>query len=239
MQMLDMRDGVPVADAAQRLGVSRSEVYRLISSGVIASREFAGRHVIPRSEVRRLEHAPRPVGRPFAPHVAWQLIGMLSGRDPSGLGASRRSQLRRHLREAEPEPFAGRLRSRAARRLRYAHPSQLQKLAGDPRLLLSGASALEHVSEVDLVAHDRSSLGAYVRQRDLRELESDYVLAKGSDVPNVLLRVVDVAEDVLASYEHAPGVLVALDLLESVDSRSADAGRRLFAQVLDEAQAQL
>lgn len=235
MQSLDVRDGLAVPEVAAELGISSKAVYRLISNGVIVSKRVAGRYVVPRSELRRLEHAPRPAGRPFAPHVAWQLIGMLAGLEPAEVSASRRSQLRRHIREAASEDLAGRLRSRAERNLLYAHPSQLEKLASDDRLFLSGISVVNELSQADLVVHDPSELEAYVDPDDLHGLVHDYVLARDVSAPNILLHVAQGHGDVLPHFENAPPVLVALDLIESADSRSSNAGWRLFNELLDDA----
>lgn len=235
MQSLDVRDGLAVPEAAAELGVSSKAVYRLISNGVIVSKHVAGRHVVPRSELRRMEHAPRPVGRPFAPHVSWQLIGMLAGLEPAGVSASRRSQLRRYIREAEPEDLAGRLRKRAHRELLYAHPSQLEQLRGDERMFLSGISVVDEIPGADLVVHDESELEAYVDPADLDGLVRDHVLARAVPAPNILLHVAKGHGDVLPQFDSAPSALVALDLIESADSRSSNAGWRLFNGLLEDA----
>ncbi len=59
--------------------------------------------VVSRSQprTRRLERLPRPVGRPFSPGSGWAMLALLAGDDVPYLSAPRRSQLRRHLYDAD------------------------------------------------------------------------------------------------------------------------------------------
>lgn len=230
--MQDLRDSVAADVAAGRLGRSPHEVRRLLRAGHVCAHRRAGRWLVPVSEVRRLQRLPQPVGRPFSPGTAWALLAMLSGCEPQGLSAPRRSQLRRHLREADGHELAARLGRRANRRLMYAHPSMLGALAADPRVVLTGVAAAEDAG-ARLVAADNDDIEGYVGERDVAGLCSAFGLVDAEAVANVLLLVVDDPAQVPHRSGIAAAPVVGLDLWESGDARAADEGRRLFQLALE------
>lgn len=231
--MPNLTDVLDLPQAAQRLGVSRSEMYRLIDSGAVDAHKFAGRWFISVEELRRTESAPRPVGRPFSPAASWALIRLLSHLDVPDLSASRRSQLRRHLREDTSQELAGRLRRRALRRTLFAHPSALPRLLNDPAVVPSGLSALEEVG-ADLTVAEASVAEGYVHDRDVTRLVAAHALTQEPHSTNLVLHVVDDAAHVPTRVGVAVPAMVALDLIESGDTRTAGAGWELWAQLLAE-----
>ena len=225
--MQDLRDSVAADVAAARLGRSPHEVRRLLRDGQVCAHRRAGRWFVPVSEVRRLQRLPQPVGRPFSPGSAWALLTMLAGEDPAGLSAPRRSQLRRHLLDADIDELAARLARRANRRLVYAHPSMLQALAADPRVVLTGLVAAER-AVASLVAADSDEVEGYVAESDIGGLYAGHGLIDAEEVANVVLRVVDDAVKVPCRSGVAAAPVVGLDLWESGDARASEEGQRLF-----------
>ena len=230
--MQDLRDSVAADVAAGRLGRSPHELRRLLRAGQVCAHRRAGRWWVPVSEVRRLQRLPQPVGRPFSPGTAWALLTMLSGEEPGGLSAPRRSQLRRHLREADGHELAARLGRRAIRRLVYAHPSTLDALAADPRVVPTGLAAAEDVG-ARLVAADNDDVEGYVAESDVAGLYAVYGLADAEEVANVVLRIVDDVAQVPRRSKMAAAPVVGLDLWESGDARASEEGQRLFADALE------
>jgi hypothetical protein len=230
--MQDLRDSVAADVAAERLGRSPHEVRRLLRAGHLCAHRRAGRWFVPASEVRRLQRLPQPVGRPFSPGTAWALLTILSGDEPGGLSAPRRSQLRRHLREADRRELAGRLGRRASRRLVYAHPSMLDTLAADPRVVLTGLAAAEHAG-THLVGTDDDEVEGYLAESDVAGLYAAYGLVEAETVANVVLSIVDDAVQVPCRSGVAAAPVVGLDLWESGDARASEQGQRLFAEVLE------
>lgn len=230
--MQDLRDSVAADVAAERLDRSPHELRRLLRAGQVCAHRRAGRWFVPVSEVRRLQRLPQPVGRPYSPSTAWALLAILSGKEPVGLSAPRRSQLRRHLREGEADDLAARLGRRANRRLMYAHPSVLEPLADDPRVVLTGLAVAEDAG-APLVAADSDDIEGYVGERDVAGLCSAFRLVDAEVVANVTLLVVDDAAQVPRRSKMAAAPVVALDLWESGDARASEEGQRLFAEALE------
>lgn len=230
--MQDLRDSVASDVAAQRLNRSPHEVRRLVRAGQISARRRSGRWLVPLSEVRRLERLPQPVGRPFSPGSAWALLVLLAGGQPAGLSAPRRSQLRRHLLDADPVELAARLGRRSHRRFVYAHPSMREALAADPKLLVTGVAAAEHAGG-RLVATDGSDLEGYIAASDVAGLYARHGLIDADDVANLVLHVVDDAFELPVCRDVAAMPVVGLDLWESADARASEEGQRLFVAALE------
>jgi len=228
----DLRDSLAADVAAQRLSRSPHEVRRLVRAGHVCAHRRAGRWFVPVSEIRRLQRLPLPVGRPFSPGSAWALLTMLSGEEPVGLSAPRRSQQRRHLLDAHVDELAARLGRRASRRFVYAYPSKLRALAVDPRVVLTGLAAAERAG-ARLVAADDAEVEGYVAEGDVAALCASYGLIDAEQVANVVLRVVDDATEVPRRSAAAAAPVVALDLWESGDARASEEGQRLFADALE------
>lgn len=223
MGQVDLRNAVPIEAAASDLGVSRSEVRRLIHDGDLHARQVADRWLVPVVELHRLGRLARPVGRPYDPASAWALLQMLDGHADE-LPPVRRSQLRRVLREADPHDLAARLRRRADRQLWYVHPSLVDDVLAGEHVHPSGWSRLPAL-DIDLVAGDDVPAEAYVAADHLDDLVEEYALAPAESVANLILHVV-VDDDPIA--DALPSGAVVLDLLESGDPRARDAAARLW-----------
>jgi hypothetical protein len=157
---------------------------------------------------------------------------MLAGDDAADLSAPRRSQLRRHLRDADIDELAARLGRRASRRFVYAHPSMVEGVAADPCVVLTGLGAAEHVG-ARLVGVAGSEVEGYVAESDVAGLYARHGLVAADEVANVVLRVVDDVASVPRHREVAATPVVGLDLWESGDARACEEGQRLFAEALE------
>lgn len=231
--MEDLRDSVAADVAAERLGRSPQEVRRMVRSGQLCAQRRAGRWAVPLSEVRRLERLPCPVGRPFSPRSAWAMLAMLAGEDLPYLSAPRRSQLRRHLHDADIEDLAARLARRADRKLACAHPSALSRLAADPRVVVSGLAAAERAG-ARLVGVDAGEVEGYVAEGEVAAVCAQHGVIDADAVANVVLRIVDDAGVVPRRQGVAAATVVGLDLWESGDALASEEGRRLFTEAIEE-----
>jgi excisionase family DNA binding protein len=141
-------EAVSVAEAAQRLGVSRCRIYALVEQGQLDDvGDGQGGLRINLASIERRLVAAAPVGPPLSPSSAWAVLALASGdaafrghvaarlSDPDRSRA--RSRLSRHpLTELLP-----RLRARATLRRFAVAAKHLSEMLEDARLVLAGPTA--------------------------------------------------------------------------------------------------
>jgi excisionase family DNA binding protein len=215
-------DLVSPPDAAAELGVSVRRVYDLVASGRLPAQRFGNRLLIERGGIGAWAKARSSGGQPFSPARAWGLLFLADGEPAPWLDPVSRSKLRAILRDRSVRKLRPRLERRGERHALRAHPSDLQRLASEPGIMRSGASAAHEVG-IDLVASDY--LDAYVPASRFDRLVNRYRL-RPSRQPNVILRCLpDVAFD-WEARAVAPPAAVAVDLAEDPDPRSQEAADR-------------
>lgn len=219
---IDLGRLVPVADAAQQLGLSQQRVRALVAEGDLPARKVAGRWFLDRSALEKRAREPRLAGRPFSSQHAWGLIALAEGEPAPWLDASSRSRLRRQLREHEIRELLPALSRRARRVALRAHPSDLPRLAKEPDFVWGGLSAAaEH--RLEIVAP--GIFEAYVSRRRVHALERQYNLQPSAE-PNVVLHVVDGPWPFEQQRRVVPLLVAVLDLLEDDDERARRAASR-------------
>lgn len=245
-----MRDLLDVRDAAHELGVSPERVRQLIDDGELAAERIAHVWAVHPDSVRRRAQIGVASGRPWAARQVWRMAAMvelaLRGRDEELAGFNRAIgpqaawRLRRYLAdvagEDDPRNVAWRLRGRVDEIVeRYGHPSILEDLADDPRLMLSGVHAAAEQG-ADLVPDE--FVDAYVHASHLADVIAGCRLVEVEGQPNVRLRLVDQVESwrqvPVPDERGAPLLLVVADLSERGDARSSAAAVRLWEQLRDQ-----
>lgn len=248
--MVEMMD---VRAAAQELGVSPHRVRQLIGQGDLSAQRIGRFWVLDEADVRRRAEVDVADGRPYAARQVWRMADMvdLHVQDEHGdhlvvefkqaIDSQARWQLRHYLAdlaaEEDPRSVSWRLRNRADRVIeRYAHPSVLDQLVDDPRIVISGAHAAAARGQ-DLVPD--VVVEAYVDPADIDDVISDHSLVEVPGEPNVRLRA---AAEVRAwrarrghpgdeAHEVAPLLLVMADLSEREDARASFAAREIWARL--------
>lgn len=202
---MDLLVDMPVREAAEALDVSVHRVRALAHAGAIHAIKQGRDLRLSRRDVDRLVANRLVGGRPYKAHNAWQR--MIEGDLPH---------------DSAPVLLA-RLSRRGQRRLYVAHPSLLDRLASDDRLLRSGHSA------ADVPLGDGRVVEAYVASSDLDDVVAEYRLRDPEQAANVILRVVP--PDVGLPNEMPP-LVVALDLLESPLPRVRGVGEDMLTGLL-------
>lgn len=212
------------SDAAAELGVSVRRVYDLIASGRLPADRIGHRLLVDRAAVGAWDKARSPGGQPFSPRRAWGVMALADSEPVPWLDPVSRSKLRAILRSRSLRDLRSRLERRGEKHAFRAHPSDLRRLASEPALMRSGASAAHDVG-AQLIASD--FLDAYVPRRKFDRLVRRYRLRASRD-PNVILRRLP---DVAFGWESravAPAAAVAVDLAEESDPRSLEAAELLL-----------
>ena len=166
----------------------------------------------------------RPAHRPWRPSSAWAVLALADDIELRCKPYERHRAARR-LEIGLPN-LLGRLACRARKRSFYAHPATRDRIAVQPGVVRTAASASpEH--RLGIVGS--GPLEAYVAHSGLLAIRDAYVIEERSERANLLFRVV---EDDLWPFpdeaDVAPPAVVAVDLLESDDERSRRAGAELL-----------
>ena len=219
---------VSVQEAAERLELNPGRVRRLVSQGLIEGRKVGGRWLVDEAAIsERLDASARP-GRPLSPRSAWGLLWAADNRPMPWLAPRERSRARQRARLWPLDEWSWACRHRAVAYKLRAHPSMLQPLLDDPRVVRGGASVRQLA--VDLIAVGDAEL--YVREADAPSVLDAYSLIP-SPQPNVVLRLPP-GEMWLFDNPEAPWPVVVVDLLDARDDRSVraanDLARRMHAR---------
>jgi hypothetical protein len=216
---LDAGESLP----ADVLDVSPRRVRQLLESGQLAGEQLGRNWVIDRGDVDRLRRSG--AGRPWNASSAWAVLELAAGRKPE-LSPVERSRARRRLADHGLAGLVVQLRARAERHEGYVHPSVLDRVGGDDRVVRGGVSAAREY-RVDLIIQDAAEV--YVRAGDVADLADSYALDGDADRPNVILHVVDDNAWPFDDDEQiASWAVVAVDLLDADDERSRRAGLELI-----------
>lgn len=213
--------GIPAADAAARLGVSRSRIRALASSGELPAEKLANRWLLDAGALDRRIASNPSGGRPFEPRKAWALLFLLSAQDAPWLSVIERSKLRAVVRDRKFEDFRPRLRRRAEARYFVGGDRARNDLARAADFVRSGVSAAEHYS---LSLRSSRVFDGYLPRRSGERIIYRNALREVDERDaDVVLRLADFWP--LDGRKVAPAAAVAADLLDSLDERTVRAGR--------------
>lgn len=222
-------------EAAERLGVSARQIRRLFEAGRLRGYTVAGRLLLNSADIQHRATQRPGRGRPLGDRVAWGLLWELSGESADWLLAYERSRLRRglsgpHLRDLTAVDVALQVRDRATRYQYRVLPTYVGRLLEEDGTIAGGVSAADQAG-ADIVALGFSEM--YASSVTHKSLVRKYALSE-SDDPNVILRVVSEQQDHnLRIARHAPAAAVAVDLIESLETRTRSAGLSLLESLLD------
>ena len=216
---------IPIAVAAELLNTHVGSVRAMAARGDLAAEKIGGRWLVDEADAHRLAGAHLGPGRPLSARSAWGLLLRLSGIPIEGYSRSEAQRIRD--RAARVDVLAPNALARRAEVHRFlAHPSILERIASDPRLVRGGAVALPP-SPGSLV--DASRLEGYVRAPDLDGMVDRFQLQPTPPSrANVWLRVpaVDWPFD---DGDVAPPAVAAADLLDAGDERSVRLAREVLS----------
>jgi len=228
-----------VREAAERLDVHQSRVRELLASGRLAGRRVGSRWVVDALSVaRRLETVAATSGRPLSTRIAWSAAAILDGQPTSWLRTGERSRLRARLRRhdaTETQLYRWWMQTRSsATRYRLAE-ADVAELVSAEGVVAGGISA---ANRYGLGLGHGNEAEVYVDSPTARRLVDDFFLIE-SDRGNLTLHVMNdhthwhrVTARVIDGLLVAPRLVVAVDLLDSGDTRSRSAGTRLLERAL-------
>ncbi len=210
---------------AEALGVSTRQIARLARIGELTvTRTVAGALLLDGASVHRLAKQTRRNGRPWTAATAWAGLALLSGEHVDWMDSAALSRLRHRLRASSASELSWMTRRRAT-----VH--RMRGWGNDTGLVRSGVSALrdEAISKLfDLTTVERGVDG-YVRACDYADVVTALGLVADID-GDVTVRVVP--DNAGYAVDHVLTAAVAVDLIESVDTRESAAGTRVLESLL-------
>lgn len=225
--------------AADRLDRHQSRIRQLVVSGRLAGRRVGSLWLVDdRSVARRLEMADAARGRPLSTRIAWSAAALLDGQPTPWLATSERSRLRTRLNRpdvTDTRIYRWWMQSRGrATRFRMAD-SDLAELCATPDLAVGGVRAASGYG-VSLGYGDEAEV--YVDASTAQRLVDEFFLIE-SALGNLTMRVVDAPDPWHLRTARArdgalvvPRLIAAVDLLDSDDTRSRNAGAQLLKATL-------
>ncbi|WP_137725505.1 hypothetical protein [Prescottella subtropica] len=225
-----------VSDAAAELKVSRRQVARLARAGDLAIvREIGGAFLLDAASVYRLGQMSRQRGRPWNESVAWAALSRLSGNSADWLPAAQSTRLVHRLRRSSAHDIAFLARRRAVTHRMRGWGAGTRTLLAE-RLAVTGRSAVEYGGLATRFDLGSGIVGAgvdgYALDSDYGALVDECGLIPDASEGDVVIRVV--TSPVAFADGITPLAAVALDLMESLDTRERSAGVRVLEELLDD-----
>jgi len=228
--------GLSPAEAARRLGVSRSRIYALVVQGAlddVGGSSGGGLRISLASLERRLHAAP-PVGQPLSPSSAWAVLALGSGdaafraHVAARLSDPDRSRARSRLRKQNLLEVLPRLRARAVAR-RFAAPAEsLVDLLEDARLVLAGPSAARALRWP--LPSGSWPVDAYVPESVLVDLIERYALEPDPH-GDLVLRSVPEPWPFPPQLRVVPELVAAVDLADGQTVELTELGRTRLVEL--------
>lgn len=232
--MANLRQLVPVSQAARQLKVSAPRVRQLARSGQLRAVKPGRELLVDLSSLQRRQQVVRPSrGRPLSPRMAWALLWLVSdGRVVPWVSASEMVRLRRYAQARPASQWPKLLARRAAEYSVRMLPGPLSRLRDDENVAAGGVSAAAQYG-LDLMPSG-SEAELYVSAERFDELRHDRRLSFDPDEPNLRLRVSHYDRGLIfdrneQAQGYVPPAAVAADLLEAGDERSERAAHQLLA----------
>lgn len=225
-------DPLSISEAAKVLKLSPGRVRAMAVHGQIPAAKIGGRWLIERAAVEQRRREGAHAGRRFSPQNSWALLLLASDEDVDGVDPSVKSRLKRAVRLDGLEGLGPRLGPRAEKHSFRAHPGEIAHLLKDPELVRSGVCAAG-AQGFDLVPGQEAD--GYLKKSMLKRFAAKHALEPAGVDGNVCLRLVPKeAWRFLQGRQVAPRAVVALDLAEEPDPRSARAGWKALRDVDDQ-----
>lgn len=224
-----MVDPLSIGEAAKSLELSPARVRAMAAQGQLPASKVGDRWLVERAAVEERRSRGAHEGRRFTARNAWALLLLASDEEVEEIDPSVRSRLKRALRLEGLERLGPRLGFRGNAAPFRAHPGEISHLLKDPALMRSGISAAAS-HDIGLVSGREAD--GYLPEGGLRGFVKKHALSPAGVEGNVCLRTVP--DDVwksLGKRSVAPEAMVALDLTEDADPRSAKAGRDALRQI--------
>ncbi len=230
---------ITAREAAERLAVSTQRLRQLISAGDVRAEKHGHVWAVDPTSVDDYRRRRRPTaGRSLSPRMAWAALFSDFGAavsdelvDVFGLRRTEQSRLA-DLRKRDATDWRWLAQRRATAETFDTFDAFLDRIASRDDAVRTGVSAIADYN-VDLVVHARH-LDVYLPEEAVAELKNSMHLQATSTGNLTLRSISDLdAGDFIMRRDVMPRSVVAVDLLDDSDTRTARAGCDLIEAILD------
>ncbi len=182
---------ITTADAAALLGVSDTEVRRLLREQLLDGRRIGNTWLVEAGSVHRRRRLELDRGRAWAPRVAFAALLLLAGRSDGGLSDSEMSRLRRSVRSGDAMDVLRRSRELFISERWRVPVSRLDRLTGTAGIFATAESAIRLISDdLEAFAQDDHVVHVCLASIDIARVRVE-AGARAADVSaNVVVHIV-------------------------------------------------
>lgn len=217
-------------EAAEELEATRATVHKLLNNGSLLVAGRAGRSVlIDSASVHRFKNRRTLMGRRWTAATAWAALSIIEDGTPRWIDATARYRLKQRLKTMEPAELAAAVGTKDTVKRYRIPPAGIPRAA--PYFLPTGTTALN-----DPVVAKRFGLAAGrtdVLEGYLDTLRAPMIVSGLSLVEdpagNVIMHIVDDAYAL--ETPGTPDAAIAVDLMESLNSRERAAGEMVLEEI--------
>ena len=207
-------------EAAEKLGVSRLQVARLVRNEELdAIRSAGGVYLINAESLERYRILFRGKGRPWDKNVSWAALWILSGLTAEWLTYAQRQRLSARLKNIEAIDLAWAARKRA-KTIQFRLVQSFFPSAED--MLSSSGVSSDIMLQGGLTPRTRKIEG-YINENRLEEFIKKYHAVQGEDA-NAIIHIIPNPPFTLDDYPQMPVAASVVDLCASLDARERNAG---------------
>ncbi len=218
-------------EAAEELAATRAMVHKLLKSGGLLVAGRAGRSIlIDSASVQRYKNRRTLKGRSWNAATAWAALNIIEGGTPGWIDATARYRIKQRLKIMDPAELAAAVGTKdKVKRYRIA-PAGISRAAD--YFLPTGTTALN-----DSMVADRFGLAA--GRTDVLEGYLDTVretmIVNGLSLVedpagNIIMHIVD--DGYAFEGPGTPDAVIAVDFMESLNSRERAAGEKMLKDIL-------
>jgi excisionase family DNA binding protein len=179
------------ADAAALLGVSDTEVRRLLRERLLDGRRVGNTWIVEAGSVHRRRRLELDRGRAWSPRVAFAALLLLAGRSDADLSDSELSRLRRSVRGGEAMDVVRRSRDLLASEAWRVPASRLDRLTDVAGIFVTAESALQLIdNDVGPFAADAKLVHVGLAAIDLVRVRTELGARAADASVNVIVHVV-------------------------------------------------
>ncbi|MGG5173388.1 helix-turn-helix domain-containing protein [Pseudarthrobacter sp. J1738] len=228
-----VEDWMTTEEAGELLGVTRPMVRKLLKDGTLLPAGTAGRALlVDRASVLRHSNRRKLSGRSWNAETAWAALDLITGGTPRWIDATARFRLKKRLMTMAPTELAAAVSTKdEVKRYRLA-PAGVVRAAD--YVLPTGTTALKNgeLAERFGLAEVRTDVLEGYLDKNTAPLIVDGLSLVEDPKGKVVLRIVGEKHNL--KTPRTPDVVVAVDLMESSNSRERAAGEHMLARILEQ-----